>query len=113
MKARRDYVTIARNLRKLDFFVDDSDVDKDVLRVGRPLPNSRSKGFWIGKVEGTWYVGTYLQIGYAIPNPDDIEAFCMECLYHLRFMNSFFPKTLIKKYALRMIVGNEYKKVIG
>ncbi len=102
MGAIRSYESIARNLRSFGFTTD----KRHGLHVIRPLPDYKGKGFWIALVEKNWYVGTYLMVGYHIPKPE-------ECLHHRRFRNSYFPKTLIKKYALRMIVGDEYWKVVG
>jgi hypothetical protein len=112
MEAVRDYKIIARNLRKLGFFVDESDIDKDVLRVIRPMPDHKSKGFWISRVESKWYVGTFFLIGHRIPNASEIEPFCMECLHTKSFGNLRFPKSLVKKYALRPLDVEEYKKII-
>jgi hypothetical protein len=112
MSANRSYSSIARNLRKLGFTADESDTDKDILRVIRPFPAHNSKGFWISRVKGKWYVGTFLLIGYHIPNPDEIEAFCMECLHTKSFGNMRFPKFLLKKYSLLRLDKKEHRKVI-
>jgi hypothetical protein len=36
----------------------------------------------------------------------------MECLHTKSFGNTRFPKSLVKKYSLRMIRGEEYDRVI-
>ncbi len=106
MIADRNFQSIAANLSELGFFTDQT--HDDVLKVIRTGAN---KGLWITLFKGNWYVGTFIQMAYQVPSPQDIEQVCTECLNTEGFVNNEIPEHLVEKFSLRLLTVEEFEEL--
>ncbi len=81
-----------------------------VSSQGGPVWPNRGNSFWLSRKQGTWYLSTWLPVGYRILPDQDLVALCSACIGGASAMYRV-PHEVIKRFRLQELEDNEYEQL--
>jgi len=78
---------------------------------GPVWPNG-GNSFWLSRKQGTWYLSTWLPVGYRVPANQDLVALCSTCMGGPSAMYRV-PADVLERFELQELDEHEYERLFS